>query len=137
MSGARLHEARFVRARIPTYLERSLQLALAGSHAPFFTSREPGIVIATLREDEWDRIAGRFAAAMAERGFRLVSLDVRPDDPTFTARLTAALAAAGLRAIPLPSFHRDHVLVREAEAERCLAAVQQFLDEQPEPSAES
>jgi hypothetical protein len=34
----------------------------------------------------------------------------------------------------LPSFHHDHIVVREAEAQRCLAALQQFIDRQSKPT---
>lgn len=41
----------------------------------------------------------------------------------FLARLTAALAAAGIDVLALSSFSRDQLLVKEAEAERALAAL--------------
>jgi hypothetical protein len=121
-----LHDGEFVRVRVPAALERSLQLALAGVHAPFFERRQGAAVEVVLREAEWRRIAPRFASAEAAAGFRLVS--VRPGAAAdFPARLRRALAADGVQAHLLPSFHNDHVLVRADQLERCLAVITRCL----------
>lgn len=127
MTTANLHEAPFVRVRVPGYLARSLQLALGEVHAPFFTMREEDDFVVALREDEWARIAARFPSVQVERGLRLISVNPREDDPAFPRRLAAALADVGIQAAVLPAFHRDHLLVPAAVAETCLAVVQKVV----------
>lgn len=121
-----IHDGEFVRVRVPAQLERSLQLALAGAHAPFFQHREAGALEVVLQEAEWARIAGRFAGSRVAPGFRLVS--VHPGgQPAFPARLRQALADDGVEAALLHSFHNDHVLVRADQLERCLTVVRKLL----------
>lgn len=127
MTTADLHEAPFVRVRVPGYLTRSLQLALAEVHAPFFSMRQQDDFLVALREDEWGRIAARFPMAQVERGLRLISVDQPEGDPAVPKRLEAALAEAGIEAAVLPAFHRDHLLVPAALAETCLAVVRQVV----------
>ncbi len=122
-----LHPAVFVRLRVPAYLERSLQLALRTVHAPFFTLREPDVLVVTLPEIEWTRLAGRFSSAAVERGLRLISIDEPPPDPGFVGRLAQAVAAAGVPASAFPAFHRDHLVVPAEHAQRCLETVLQVF----------
>ncbi|HEU5299663.1 MAG TPA: hypothetical protein VFW08_09225 [bacterium] len=121
-----IHEGEFVRVRVPDRLERSLQLALAEAHAPFFHHHEAGALEVVLREAEWARIAPRFAGAQMMPGFRLVSVH-SGGESAFPARLRRALADDGVDAALLPSFHNDHVLVRADQLERCLAVVRKLL----------
>lgn len=120
MTAWRVHDGEFVRVRVPAGLERSLQLALTGAHAPFFEHRDAGALDVVLREAEWARLAPRFAGAAVARGYRLVSLQPAPER---TPALRRALAEAGVEAVLLPSFHHDHLLVRADQLERCLAAL--------------
>ncbi len=121
-----IHEGEFVRVRVPAYLERSLQLALAGAHAPFFEHREEGGLEVVLRGGEWERIAPRFAGSAVTRGFRLVSVNPGPDS-AFPARLRRAFDEHGVEAALLPSFHNDHVLVQDDQLQRCLEVVRRLL----------
>ncbi len=120
---ASLHPSGFVRVRVPAYLERSLQLAIGAVHAPFFTVREADALVVILQDVEWARLAARFPSATAERGLRLISIDEPPSDPAFSRRLAETLGAAGLQASTFPAFHRDHLIVPEEYAQRCLDAV--------------
>lgn len=122
-----IHDHEFVRVEVPRALERSLQLALGGVHAPFFTLHGETAIVVVLRRDEWDRLAPRFASARAAGGFRLVTLHPPQLDGTFPIRLREALAAAGLSARPLPSFHNDYLLVPADEVERAIEAVRPLL----------
>ena len=126
---AALHPAAFVRARVPATLERSLQYALAAVHAPFFTVREPDVLVVTLQEGEWMRLAPRFSSAAVERGLRLISIDEAPPDPAFVNRLARVVAAAGVPASTFPAFYRDHLVVPAEYAQRCLDAVLQLGNE--------
>jgi hypothetical protein len=128
-----VHVHEFVRVHVPLSLERSLHLALAGVHAPFFTLHDEGTVVVILRREEWDRLAPRFASARVSGGFRLVSLRPSHLGGTFAVRLMAALSAAGLSARLLPSFHNDHLLVPGVELDRTVEAIRSLLAEELRP----
>lgn len=121
-----VHEGEFVRVRVPAYLERSLQIALTGVHAPFFTDHEGAALAVVLRRDEWDRLAPRFAAADVSGGFRLVSLHPG-SDPLLPSRLRRALDEQGVAAVVVASFHNDHLLVSDDHVQRCLEVIRQVL----------
>lgn len=118
-----VHDGEFTHVRVPAYLERSLQLALATVHAPFFTDYEETALTVVLRREEWERLASRFAAAEVATGFRLIAVQAPGQDPAFPARLRQALAQRGVSAALLPSFHNDYVLVRDDQLQTCLAAI--------------
>jgi hypothetical protein len=123
-----LHPARFVQARLPAFLAPSLQRALAGIPGPFVTARNGDEIVVTLQEVEWDRLARRFASARVERGLRLISVEgAAGGDPTLVRRLADAAAQAGIAAVPLPAFHRDHLVVSEQDAARCLEVLARAL----------
>ena len=124
-----LHPAAVVRARVPATLERSLQSALGAVYAPFFTVRGPDVLVVTLQETEWMRLAARFSSAAVERGLRLISIDEAPPDPAFVNRLARVVAAAGVPASTFPAFYRDHLVVPAEHAQRCLDAVLQLGNE--------
>ncbi len=126
---AALHPAAFVRARVPATRERSWQYALAAVHAPFFTVRESDVLVVTLQEVEWMRVAPRFSSVAVERGLRLISIDEAPPDPAFVNRLARVVAAAGVPASTFPTFYRDHLVVPAAHAQRGLDAVLQLGNE--------
>ncbi len=124
-----VHEGEFVRVRVPAYLERSLQLTLEVVHAPFFSARDGQVFVVVLRHAEWLRLARRFASAEVDAGFRLVSVHPPATDAAFPARLARALTAQGIAAAVLPSFHTDHLLIRQDQVDRCLAVIRQALSE--------
>lgn len=124
-----LHDGEFVRVRVPVYLERSLQIALGGVHAPFFTDHEGTALAVVLRREEWERLAHRFVGAAVETGFRLVSFQPDASDLMLPSRLRHGLHKRGVGAAVLPSFHHDHLLVREDQAERCLELITRILSE--------
>ncbi len=122
----RVHDGEFVRVLVPAYLERSLQLALGGVHAPFFTARNGAGFTVVLQREEWERVASRFAAAEVTAGFRLVTVVTPGMDAGFPTRLRQALAERGVSAALMPSFHNDYVLVRDDQVEACLEAISQL-----------
>ncbi len=122
-----VHEAPIAKVRIPASLEHSLRRALAHVHAPFFATRERAAVAVVLREDEWGRLAKRFASAVVERGFRLISLDAFAHERTRVTQLQAMLAAEGIQGIVLASFHRDHLLIPATKVDHCLAVLDRLF----------
>jgi hypothetical protein len=125
-----IQDGEFIRVRIPALLERSLHLALGGVHAPFFTLHEGDAVVVILRREEWNHLAPRFVSGQPTAGFRPVSIHPPHLDGHFPARLNAALAAAGVAARLLPSFHNDHLLVAGGELDRTLEAIRRLLSEE-------
>lgn len=131
MTDVQVHEAVFARVRVPAYLERSLQLALGGVHAPFFTLHDVDAIVVVLRDDEWARLTSRFASATVESGFRLVSVQVHGSDAQVARKLVTALASGGIAAAVLPSFHHDHLLVPGDQLHAALPVIHQVLGATP------
>jgi hypothetical protein len=126
----RIDPRTFTIAGVPPSYERSVRAALVDVHAPFFVqvmAREVSVVLA---EDEWARVRARFPGAREERGYRLLTLDVKLawDVTGFLSAVTTALADEQIPAGVLSSFHRDHLLVRADLLERAAAALQRLID---------
>jgi hypothetical protein len=120
----------FTVASVSPAYEPSVRLATAGVHAPFFVqvmATEVSIIVA---DDEWARVRARFKGAKEERGYRLITLDVKLDwDVTgYLASVTKALADEHVPVGVLSSFHHDHLLVRADLLEQALAALQRLVD---------
>lgn len=122
-----VHDGEFVRVRVPANLERSLQIALNGLHAPFFTDHKKTALAVVLRRGEWERVAQRFLGSEVETGFRLIAMQPHASDPAFASRVSRELGEYGLSAAVLPAFHHDHLLVPEAQTERCLEVIRRIL----------
>ena len=121
----------FTIAGVPHVYESSVRVALADVHAPFFvqvTSTELSLILA---DDEWARVRTRFRGAKEERGYRLITLDVKLDwDVTgYLAAVTKTLAEHQVPVGVLSSFHHDHLLVRNDLLERAMDALRELVDE--------
>lgn len=126
----RIDPRTFTIAGVPPAYEPSVRLALVDVHAPFFVqvmTREVSVVLA---EDEWKRVREKFPGAREERGYRLITLDVKLDwDVTgYLSAVTAALAEAQVPVGVLSSFHHDHLLVRADLLERATTALQRLIE---------
>jgi hypothetical protein len=60
--------------------------------------------------------------------YRLITIDavLPPDLVGFMAKISAALADAGVTLLPYAAFSRDHLLVPEAQFETAMAALQKL-----------
>ncbi len=120
----------FTIASVPPAYEPSVRLALADVHAPFFVQVMATEVSLILADDEWARARPRFKGAKEERGYRLITLEVKLDwDVTgYLAAVTKALADAQVPVGVLSSFHQDHLLVRAVLLEKAITALQRLID---------
>lgn len=66
------------------------------------------------------------AAKVAEKTYRLITFDIELDLTLvgFMARVSAALAHAGVSILPLAAFTRDHILVPADQIDTALAALE-------------
>lgn len=71
------------------------------------------------------RLRDHVAAASS---YRLITLDVvlEPTLVGFMARISAALAAAGVSILPLAAYSRDHLLVPSAQADTARQALEKL-----------
>lgn len=69
--------------------------------------------------------------ARFESGFRLLSFDAEMDFDVvgFMAAVSSILADAGISILPISSFKRDHVLVRQEDLAGALKAFRGIVDE--------
>jgi len=122
---------------IPRSLEASARVAIAGLYQPFFVEWTDAGIVLVARAAEWERVAGRFPGSVAQAGFRLISLGLPveglpaerdadssgPQAPPDLPGLLRQLAERGIRARPLRSFYRDHLLVAAADLAAAAAAL--------------
>ncbi|GAB4197904.1 MAG: hypothetical protein OHK0022_16600 [Roseiflexaceae bacterium] len=107
--------------------ERPVALRLLGLvQSPFVQLiSEPELLTLLLPERDWTELRPAFRAARVQSPLRAISFDVDlPDDLVgLMAALAGALAGAGVPLLAVCTFARDHLLVREADLERALAAL--------------
>ncbi len=137
----------YVLVTIPLSLEASARVAIAGLYQPFFVEWAQGGIVLVTRAVEWQRVVARFTGAITQDGFRLLSLSMAPAveqlDPDGLPPLAAADLAAlvghleqrGVRARPLRSFYRDHLLVAEEHLAASLEVLMAFPGSSPAPSS--
>lgn len=86
-------------------------------------------VTLVLPDDALDAYTGRLPGArVADDRYRLITLDValEPGLVGFMARVSAALAGAGVSILPLAAFTRDHLLVPAAQVDTAVAALERL-----------
>jgi hypothetical protein len=62
--------------------------------------------------------------------YRLITFNIALDSALvgFMARISAALAAAGVSILPLAAFERDHILVRSEQFDTAMTALRQLQE---------
>lgn len=79
-----------------------------------------------LPDEAWADFARRLPGAqLADRPYRLITIDVvlEPDLVGFMARVSQALASAGISILPFAAFSRDHLLVPADQVETALVTL--------------
>jgi hypothetical protein len=68
---------------------------------------------------------------VTELAYRLITLDVvlSPDFVGFMARISGALADAGISLLPVAAFSRDHIFVTESQFEQAVSVLEQMTHE--------
>ncbi len=100
-------------------------------NAPFLIFRDYREVTLVFDEPDARPIAQALAGARVERNYRLLSFDAGLDfeEVGFMARVAAILADAGISILPLASFSRDHVLVKQQDLSKSLKTLQGHVAE--------
>ncbi len=99
--------------------------------APFMLFKDKWEVTLVLDEIDFATIRHLMRDAKVEKNFRFLSFDVDLDFDVvgFMAQIAKILAEAGISILPISSFSRDHVLVRQDDLAKALKALRGFVDE--------
>jgi uncharacterized protein len=112
--------------------ERVLALGLlAGVVSPFMQLIvEPDLLTLLLPQSDWRSLRPAFPHARVQQPFRVISFELDlPDDLVgFLAVASRALADAGVPILAICGYTKDHILVREEDLERALAALGSSAD---------
>ncbi len=98
---------------------------------PFLIFKDKWEVTLVLDMVDFETIKHAIRDARIERGFRLLSFDVElPFDVVgFMARLAKIFAKAEISILPVSSFSRDHVLLRQDDLANALKALRTHVEE--------
>lgn len=84
-------------------------------------------VSVVLPEEAWDDFHQRMPGhVLSTYHYRLLTLDIElePDVIGFMARISAALAGAGVSILPLAAYSRDHLMIRAEQLDLAVATLQ-------------
>ena len=98
---------------------------------PFMIFKDKWEVTLVLDDIDFGLLQDSVQSANIERGFRLVSFDADLDFDVvgFMARIAAVMADAGISILPISSFARDHLLVRQDDLGNALKALRSHVAE--------
>lgn len=99
--------------------------------SPFMIFKDKWEVTLVLDSEDFETIRYAIRDAKVERNFRLLSFDVElPFDVVgFMAKVAGIFAEAGISILPISSFSRDHVLIRQEDLANGLKALRGHVDE--------
>lgn len=122
---------------LPPWERGPLQRRADQFHSPFCLTFTPQEVSLVCREVEWERVGKGLRARAVERGYRMITLDVELDLDVvgYLQVVTQRLAQAGIAVSVISTFHRDHLLVREADVERTRGVLEALVRECAQGSA--
>jgi len=100
-------------------------------NSPFMIFKDKWEITLVLDEQDFETIKNATPNAKAERNFRLLSFDVDLDFDVvgFMAQISKILADAGISILPISSFSRDHLLLRQDDLAAALKALRTHVDE--------
>jgi len=98
---------------------------------PFMIFKDKWEVTLVLDDFDFTTVRHAIRDAKIEKNFRLLSFDVDlPFDVVgFMAQISKILAEAGVSILPISSFSRDHLLVRQNNLADALKALSGYVDE--------
>ncbi len=98
-------------------------------HAPFSLTFEPDGVWVVCRETEWAYAGRGLHPIRVEPGYRMITLDMElhPETADLLSTVTDLLARSGILAHPLPTFHRDRLLIPEYQLDQALRVLKSLL----------
>jgi hypothetical protein len=99
--------------------------------SPFMIFKDKWEVTLVFDDIDFGTIRHLVRDAKVERNFRLLSFDIDLDFDVvgFMANIAKIIAEAGISILPISSFSRDHVLVRQEDLANVLKALRGFVDE--------
>lgn len=99
--------------------------------APFLLFKDKWEVTLVLDEIDFATIRHAVREAKVEKNFRLLSFDadLKFDAVGYMAAIAKILADAGLSILPISSFSRDHILIRQDDLAMALKALRNYVDE--------
>lgn len=118
-----------VLVRLPAREAGAVQRRADRFGAPFCLTFSPQEVFLVCREVEWERAGRGLQSTEVRTGYRMITLDVAldPDTVGYLAVVTDHLSRVGLPVIVLSTFHRDRLLVPDADLERVIQALEDLL----------
>ena len=132
----------FAKTRVHSSKERYYVVSLSGSSSvgdlfsrlrPFasitFEKDEISIV---LKEEEWKKQMRFYETAKVGGPYRLITFNVLLDLSVcgYFAVISKLLAKAGISILPMSTYLRDYLLVRDADNRKALATINRFLKNQ-------
>ncbi len=98
---------------------------------PFMIFKDKWEVTLVLDDEDFDTIRDAVRDSHVEQGFRLLSFDAELDFNVvgFIARIAGILAESGISILPISSYSRDHVLVRQIDLGAALKALRGHVAE--------
>ncbi len=99
--------------------------------SPFMVFKDKWEVTLVFDEIDFGTIQYAVRDAKIERNFRLMSFDVELDFDVvgFIAEIAKILAEAEISILPISSFSRDHILIRQDDLAKALKALRSYVDE--------
>ena len=93
--------------------------------APFMIFMDQNEVTLVLDETDLSTMLPGLSGSVIERGYRLLTFDIVMDLSVvgFMAEVSGIFADASLPILPLSSFSRDHLLIRQADLAAALKAL--------------
>lgn len=112
----------------------ALAAAVLAEHEPPFGALivDKREVTLLLRDNIFQNTRGRLEmATLSKQGYRLITFDeaLEPDLVGFIARISEALATAGVPILAFAAYSRDHILVPAEAHSRAMSALRKMRDE--------
>jgi hypothetical protein len=93
--------------------------------------REPKEITLIVPRRKWLRMQNIFETYKVTGPMKVVTFDVRLSMVAFgyMAAIGSVLTEADISAVPISSFHRDHILVQKDDLPQTVRVLRQFLDD--------
>lgn len=99
--------------------------------APFMIFKDKWEVTLVLDEIDYKNVRHAIPEAKFEGNFRLLSFDIELGFEVigFFAKISEIFAGAGISILPVSSFSRDHVFIKQDDLPEALKSLRVFVDE--------
>jgi hypothetical protein len=93
--------------------------------------REPSEITLVVPRRKWLRMQNIFEKFKVTGPMKVVAFDVKLSMVAFgyMAAIGTVLTEAKISAVPISSFHHDHILVKKSDLPRTVKVLRQFLDD--------